>query len=189
VTGGGRATRERYVALLRGVNVNGHRPLPMRLLRELALGLGFEEVATLLQSGNLLLTAAAPPQEVRAALEGALRPLLSGPAAVAVRTAEAWKRIVEACPFPGERPQDVHVAFWLDPPAEGGRERLLARAAAVRGDDEMRLGTQEAYILYRRGMHASAVSPAFVERHLGVAVTARNWRTVHRVQEHLATPA
>src|SRR5579863_9637427 len=55
---GGRVTR--YVALLRGVNVGGKRSLPMADLRALAESLGLAEVATYIQSGNLLFSSATP---------------------------------------------------------------------------------------------------------------------------------
>ena len=46
----------RYVALLRGINVGGNKKVPMAQLRELLEGLGYTDVATLLQSGNAVFT-------------------------------------------------------------------------------------------------------------------------------------
>src|SRR5207302_1166591 len=48
------AATTRYVALLRGINVGGHAKVAMAQLRHCVAGLGFEDVRTLLQSGNLV---------------------------------------------------------------------------------------------------------------------------------------
>lgn len=72
MTGGDEQTLRR-VALLRGVNLGGGRTLPMALLRELATGLGWADVATHLQSGNLLFRAPGGADEVARALSEAVR--------------------------------------------------------------------------------------------------------------------
>lgn len=63
-----------YAVLLRGINVGGHRKVPMAELRSLLEGLGHENVRTHLQSGNAVITTGggAPEGELTAAIEGAI---------------------------------------------------------------------------------------------------------------------
>ena len=49
--------KEKYVAFLRGINVGGHHKVPMADLRKELEKLGFENVETLLNSGNIIFEA------------------------------------------------------------------------------------------------------------------------------------
>ena len=76
----------RLIALLRGINVGGNKKVPMARLRALLEGLGYTEVATLLQSGNAVFTAKEKPEAVRRALEAALKADFCFPVEVVLRT-------------------------------------------------------------------------------------------------------
>ncbi len=92
-----------YVALLRGINVNGHRMIRMADLRSLASGLGFEDVETYIQTGNVLLRSDGTEETVRSALEEALRGWFGEEVPVAVRTPEQLRDVAATCPFAPQR--------------------------------------------------------------------------------------
>jgi len=62
----------RYLVLLRGINVGGKNPVPMARLRELLEELGYEDVATYIASGNVLLRSDRTAAEIQAQIEEAL---------------------------------------------------------------------------------------------------------------------
>ena|SRR6187431_3246300 len=92
----------RYVILLRGVNVGGVT-VKMAELRELLTGLGYDEVKTVLASGNALATSDASASEVKAAVEGALKARFGYDAIVHVLTLDALRAAVDGYPFPRGR--------------------------------------------------------------------------------------
>lgn len=112
----------RYVILLRGVNVGGVT-VKMTELRELLESLGYEEVRTVLASGNALVTTAATAEAVKADVETALRARFGYSAWVHVLETDAVRGIVDAYPFErGREGWHDYVLFVLDPAVQ---ERLL----------------------------------------------------------------
>src|SRR5436853_6207191 len=89
----------RLIALLRAVNVGG-RKLPMAELRALCAGLGWEEVETYIQSGNVVFAAPGKPAALEAKLEKAIEERFGIDVPVIVRSAAEWSAYVEANPFP-----------------------------------------------------------------------------------------
>ena len=88
----------RYVILLRGVNVGGVS-VKMAELRELLTGLGYDEVKTVLASGNALATSDASASDMKATVEGALKARFGYDAIVHVLTVEELRSAVDGYPF------------------------------------------------------------------------------------------
>ncbi len=169
-----------YVALLRGINVNGQRMIPMANLREMAAALGYDRVETYIQTGNLLFESPMGPDEVRHQLEHAIMATFGFEVAVAVRSPEDIARAHADCPYqPGEG-EVVYVAFSVTPPETA---RLAAAAGGPDCGDLFTVTPTEVYILYRHGVHASALSNAYFERVLGVPMTSRNLRTLAKLAD------
>jgi uncharacterized protein (DUF1697 family) len=168
-----------YVGLLRGVNVGGHNKLPMARLRELAAEVG-EDVQTYLQSGNVVLRSGAKAADVRAALEERLATELGKPATALVLTAAQLRRVRDGNPFPDERdPTKLHVVFLAErPPAA----KLKAFDPEAWAPEELRVAGTTAYLHLPDGLGRSKLAAA-VGKLLGVAGTARNWRTVEALVE------
>lgn len=170
-----------HIALLRGINVNGKRMIPMAGLREMAKGLGYQGVESYIQTGNLLLESPLDQDEVRHQLEGAIRAAFGFDVTVAVRSPGDIDETLARCPYQPAEGEVVYVAFAVSPPTP---ERLKATADAMPDSgDRCTCTSQEVYILYREGVHASSLSNAFFERSLGIAMTSRNLRTVQKLRE------
>src|SRR6185436_6084771 len=121
----------RRVALLRAVNVGG-RKLPMAELRALCAGLGWADVGTYIQSGNLLFTADGADAAVEEALEKAIAERFGLDVPVVVRTAAQWAKLPAANPFPAaakDEPNRLMLLLSKRPPAEDAAEIIQARAA------------------------------------------------------------
>jgi uncharacterized protein (DUF1697 family) len=89
----------RLIALLRAVNVGG-RKLPMAQLRSLCGELGWEEVETYIQSGNVVFAGPGKAEAMEEKLEEAIRDRFGMDVPVAVRTASQWTQLAAANPFP-----------------------------------------------------------------------------------------
>ena len=168
-----------YVALLRAVNLPGYKQVGMTDLRELLTKLGFADVRSLLQSGNLAFRGkarASAPLERQLEAEAAKRLALE--TEFFVRTAEEWKEVIAGNPFPKEAERDPGhlVAFFLKGTADA--EHVKALQAAIKGREIVRGEGRQAYIFYPDGIGRSRLTATLIEKKLGTRGTGRNWNTV-----------
>ena len=163
-----------HVALLRAVNVGGFK-VAMADLRETARALGWTDVATHLNSGNLLLATDEDSATVGARLEAALADRYGRAVPVMVRTPDELGAVLERLPFRGDSYEErqLHVAFLAGPPAASAP----ARIEGAEGEQAIVDG-REAFLHYPNGLGRSKLTTAALERTLGVAATVRGVRTV-----------
>lgn len=171
-----------WILLLRGINVGGKNPLPMReLVRDLTT-LGLDRVRTYIQSGNAVFraagkTSAALAEEISAAIGSrhGFRPQ------VLVLSADALRSAIGRNPFPGAEaePTTVHLFFLASAPATPNTSALESARSPT---ENFNLDDQVFYLHAPDGIGRSKLA-ATAERHLGVTATARNWRTVTKLLE------
>jgi len=170
------------IALLRGVNV-GQNLLKMERLREICTGLGFKNVRTYVQSGNVVFEAPASTSKLRATLEKKLNGESRLPITVLLRTPEELISIIARNPFLKEKGIDVsrlHVTFLSEPGTKDGIEKLGAIKA---GPDRFRADGTEIYLHCPNGYGISKLSNSAIEKALGQRATTRNWNTVNKLHE------
>jgi uncharacterized protein (DUF1697 family) len=168
-----------YVALLRGINVGGHKQVSMADLRDFLRQLGLTEVRSLLQSGNLVFRSAARTgAHLERLLEAEAGKRLDLQTDFFVRTAEEWKAVVAHNPFRKEAERDpghLVVMFLKDAPDVKDVEALQA---AITGSEVVRAQGRHAYIVYPSGIGRSRLTNTLIEKKLGTRGTGRNWNTV-----------
>ena len=167
----------KWIALLRGINVGGHNKVPMAALRQLCEGLGWEEVQTFIQSGNVVFEAAGPAAKLETALERAVDERFGFSPAVLVRGAEAWATLLAANPFAaeaGDEPAKVMVAISKAALAKAAAAAIEAKGAA---GERVREAGGALWFHYPEGAGRSKIGPAAIDKAAGSPVTARNWRT------------
>ena len=170
-----------HVALIRGINVGHAKRVAMADLRALVEELGYGQVRTLLNSGNVVLSAAGEtPSDAAARIEAALAARLGVPARVTVLSAEELAVAIAENPLleVADNPSRLMVAVLADPADRAKLEPLLAQDWAP---EALAIGTRVAYLWCPQGVIASRLVPA-VSRALGDAVTTRNWATMTRLQ-------
>lgn len=175
----------RYIALLRGINVGGHNRLPMAGLRETCAELGWTEVRTFIQSGNVVFDAAGKPPALEGALETAIAARFGFAPAVIIRSAAQLKSLAEANPLPKEsakEPNRVLVGLAKEKPKAGAAEEIGSKARA--GERVVAAGGA-LWFHYPAGVGTSKLTPALIDRAAGSPVTARNWRTMTKLIEML----
>jgi uncharacterized protein (DUF1697 family) len=169
-----------YIALIRGINVGGHKKLKMADVKVLCEGLGLLDVRTHLQSGNVVFKAS---RTDRAALALELEAAFQVDAKVILRTAAELRKAVAANPMVEEAqrgPSHYVIAFLSGKPAAAAMQSLRD---AYKGPEKMELHGAELYIDYGPGMGTSKLTNALIERKLGVSATVRNWNTVTKLVE------
>lgn len=174
---------QRMVALLRGVNLGAHNRVPMATLRELVEELGYGEVRTHLQSGNVVFAAmGASAAKAAKAIEAAIERRLGLSIAVLTRTAAELADVVATNPLGSvaSNRSRLLVVFLSAPVKQDLVEAVDAEAYAP---DRFAAARQEIHVWAPRGVSETKLSHAFWEKHLGVTATGRNWNTVQRLCE------
>jgi uncharacterized protein (DUF1697 family) len=170
-----------WVALIRGINVGGHKALAMADLRALLESLGYGDVRTHLQSGNALFTTA---RASALALEGQISSRIHADLGLSVRvlirSAPELAAVVDGNPFvaDGVDPKQLMVSFLSEAPTAAQAAGIDPGAYAP---DAFKFGKRVIYLHLPNGFMESRL-PDF-DRLLGVTVTTRTWRTVTRLRE------
>lgn len=168
-----------HLALLRGINVGGHKQISMADLRDLLTQLGLADVRSLLQSGNLVFGATGRTSaQLERLLETEAEKRLALQTDFFVRTAKEWEGVVAHNPFRKEATRDpghLLVMFLKDAPSVTA---VKALQAAVTGREVLRAGGKHLYIVYPDGIGRSRLTNAVIDKRLGTRGTGRNWNTV-----------
>lgn len=176
----------RFVALLRGINVTGTNKIPMADLRGHCAGLGWEEVETYIQSGNVVFAPKGTAARLEAALEEEIEARFGLKIPVVVRSAAEWPKLVAGNPFPEaaeKEPNRLMLLLSKKPPAPAAAEAIQERAKA--GERVTRAG-DALWIHFPAGAGTSKLSPSLIDRLVGSPATSRNYRTLLKLQEMLA---
>lgn len=170
----------RYAVLLRGINVGKAKRVGMADLRELLTAKGYRNVATLLQSGNVVLDTAQSADRLRRAIEQAFAERFGFGADVIVRRREDIARVVARDPL-----RDVAtdgskyvVAFMAEPPTSPVDELLEGLDL---GEDRYVVDGAEMYIWCPGGLRDSPLMAALGKAKGGPSATVRNWNTVQKL--------
>ena len=175
----------RQIALLRGINLGSRNRVPMPELRTALGEAGYEDVATLVQSGNIVLTSAQQPKTLEREISKLVLDEFGVTAGTVVRTRDELEGVIERNPIPDgpSTPKLFQVTFFPDEPDPAAVEELNATDF---GSEQVAVIGREAYAWHPDGIQKSKLARA-----LGAGLradgTARNWNTVTKLLE-LAGP-
>jgi uncharacterized protein (DUF1697 family) len=170
----------RLVALLRGINLGSKRRVPMADLRELMTELGYEDVRTVLQSGNIVFTGA--KAKARETLETALHDRYGFKVDVVLRTMDELHAVVNDEPFGGEA-DNLTRYFVVFLPGKPNQTALKALEAKDFAPDAFKAGGRELYAWCPEGMQNSTLMRALGKPDLADTATVRNMATVKKLLE------
>jgi uncharacterized protein (DUF1697 family) len=171
------------IALLRGINVGGHNKISMSDLRALCTAIGWRDVETYIQSGNVVFRTSAAAASCEKKLEAAIANELDLDIAVVVRNAAQWSAYVHSNPFAKE--SDIEAGFVMLALAKralnaDAAQRLQERATLA---ERIMQRSEALWLHYPEGAGRSKLTPALFDKFAGSPVTARNWRTVLKLEE------
>lgn len=173
-----------YVALLRGINVGGHKIVKMDLLRAALEAMGLSDVKTYVQSGNVVFKAPLQAStKLATRIEEMVEKRFGISASVIVKTADEIGAAVKNNPFMKEKDVDVsklHVTFLSEAPAKAAVKKLEGISFPP---ERFRFGVSEIFLHCPNGVGVSKLPIQLFEKTLGVRATSRNWRTVNKLLE------
>lgn len=179
-----RTDRSSYIALLRGINLGGHKMLKMDQLRKAFEELGFSDVKTYIQSGNVVFKGPVEPPEILAKrIETRIDRQFGFPVPVVVKTAEEIGEIIRnnrLLQEEGIDPSHLHVTFLGVAPEKSALKMLDAIDAAP---DQFRCAGKVVYLHCPDGYGHSKLTNNVLERVLKAGATTRNWKTVNQLYQ------
>jgi uncharacterized protein (DUF1697 family) len=173
-----------YISMLRGINVGGHKLIKMEKLRALFEALGFEQVKTYIQSGNVVFkTKKTSTSVLSRRIEENILSHFGFSASVISRSSDEMAQTIARNPFlmeSGIDQEKLHVMFLSDAPAPAALKKLSDLTAAP---DQCRCLGREIYFYLPNGVSGSVLMKTPVDRILAVVTTTRNWRTVNQLHQ------
>ncbi len=173
-----------YIALLRGINVNGQKLMSMEKLRSLLEDLGLTGVTTYIQSGNVVFQAGRVAHfTLEKKIKTSILDIFGFSVPVMVKTKEEWEEIISRNPFMGKKGIDesfLHVTLLSDTPNQSVVDEIMA---GEYGMDECILSGKVAYLYCPNGYGKTKLSNSFFEKQTKLIATTRNWKTVLKLRE------
>ena len=183
-------TTHTYISMLRGINVSGQKMIKMTELKVLYESLRLNNVATYIQSGNVIFQSKEKdPVSLGDAIEKAIERTFGFSVTVVLRQPAEFQRVINKCPFLGSAKIDesrVYVTFLKSRPASA-----LVKAMALvpnKSNDTYQISGNEIYLHCPDGYGKTMLSIAFFEKYLKVPATTRNWKTVQTLLAMSSAP-
>jgi uncharacterized protein (DUF1697 family) len=168
--------------LLRGINVGGNNKVPMSDLKVMLADLGYEDIKTILNSGNAVVDTSDSPAEAESAVSQAIASRLGLKIDVMARTHKELAAVVKADPLGSlaTNPSHYAVAFLRSEPPKNALEAVDPETYAP---ECWKLIGRELFIWYANGQAKTKLVGGFWEKQLKMAATARNWNTVVKLRD------
>lgn len=171
---------ETYIALLRGINVSGQKKVNMKLLKEMFETLGFQDVQTYIQSGNVVFRSKKTPvKKLVKQIQEEILKVFGFEVRVLIRTQAALQAVVESCPFVKEKGSEedkIYIVFLDEEPKPENIEKLNTVNYAP---ERFTISGLTLYFYCPNGYGKAKLNNNLFESKLKVAATTRNWRTVN----------
>jgi len=175
----------RYITLLRGINVGGRNKLKMQALREALQTSPLENIRTYIQSGNILFGTqdTIPTQQLEQQIHQIIEKKFGYDLPILVMQKAYLEETIQHNPFVQRGVDEIkylHVTFLAAAPEEEALETLRQRDS---GTEEWQYDNQRLYLFYPDGYGRSKMNNNFFEKKLKVAATTRNWKTCLRLHK------
>jgi uncharacterized protein (DUF1697 family) len=173
----------KHIALLRAINVSGKNKLPMKDLAAMFVAAGCRDVATYIQSGNVVFSApAAVLKKLPQAISQRIADAFGHKVPVVIRSHEQIAAVIRENPFlkAGEQEKTLHVVFLADLP---GTEAVAKLDPQRSPPDRFIVAGQHIYLHLPNGAGQSKLTNAWLDSKLSTISTARNWNTVLKLYE------
>ncbi|HLV38647.1 DUF1697 domain-containing protein [Xanthomarina sp.] len=163
------------IVLIKGINVGGHKKVPMAELRELLIKSGFENVQTYIQSGNVILDSSEKGNSIEIKIQKAIMTHFGFEVSVLVKTRQDLKRIFDACPFSDEEKRSSYFMLLHDAPDD---DLIKLASKKTYEGEEYKIINDCIYFFSEKGFGQAKFNASFFERKLKTFATARNYNTM-----------
>ncbi len=165
-----------YIALLKGINVGGHKKVPMAELRKLLTKSGFYNVKTYIQSGNVIVQSL---EENIKKIEEEIRNIIAlhfgFNVSVLIRRGVDLQRIFNDCPFSEEKKINSYFTILQDIP---DKDLVKIASKKVYEGEEYKIINDCIYFYCEKGYGRAKFNINFFEKELKTIGTARNYNTM-----------
>lgn len=172
-----------YIAILRGVNVSGKNKLNMAEFRVSLENLGFTNVRTYIQSGNVVFeTTKTSPKKLSEMIQKIIVSYFGFSTSVIVKPPLEINKTIENNPFLKQKnadPSKCHVTFLSKLPRKVDLEKIIE----IKSEDQIICSGQDIYLYCPNGYGRTKLTNNFLEKLLGISATTRNWKTVTHLYE------
>lgn len=171
----------KYIAILRGINVGGHRKILMADLKVLFEKLKCKNVRTYIQSGNVVFESSEKglPQKITTAIKTAY----NFDVPVIIRTAEEFEHVATSNPFLKDKSINIerlHLTFLSDIPTKEALENFYQKDISP---DQIEIDGKDIFGCVLARFSDSKLTNNLFEKTLKVSATTRNWKTVSKLLE------
>ena len=174
----------RYISILRGINVGGNRKILMAALKSALEKVGFQDVQTYIQSGNVIFDSKETDNRMlEVQIQEIIAETFGFDVPVIVRTSGEWAESIVNNPFLKENDQDIeklHLTFLKDQPSSENLEKISSLEFLP---DRFQVVGKEVFVYCKNGYGRSKITNDFFEKKLKVQATTRNWKTVLKLHE------
>jgi uncharacterized protein (DUF1697 family) len=180
----------RYIAFLRAINVGGYRKIKMENLRNMFEEMGFENVQTYIQSGNVVFDSDKSDTMILSkSIEKKIESEFGHDVPVMIRTSKVLEKLINENPFDGknEDPFRLYVTFFLEPPSPQKQKELIDLSSNIEKFDFV--DGDLFSLIDKKTDQKVNFSNGYVEKIIGIPGTGRNWRTVNKMVEMSRRPA
>lgn len=171
-----------FIAILRGINVNGQKIIKMDKLKDLFVHLNFKNVKTYIQSGNSIFQSENTDcQDLEKQIQQTILSNFGFEVPTMVKSKTDWQTLAKNNPFVDERAIDItklHVTFLSEIPEQGLIEKI---EQGNYGADQWIIIDKTIYLFCPDGYGNTKLSNNFFENKLKVTATTRNWKTVNEL--------
>lgn len=175
----------KYISILRGINVGGKRKILMADLKALYEQLGFTNITTYIQSGNVLFDVATKEnsKQIGIKISKAIFDKYGFEVPVIIRTIDEIEKAIKNNPFLKNQAVDtanLHLTFLEDIPDISHHQKIIEIEFPA---DKFQIIGKDVFIACAGKYSDSKLTNAFFESKLKVAATTRNWQTVNKLME------
>jgi uncharacterized protein (DUF1697 family) len=171
-----------YIALLRGINVSGQRMIKMDALREMFADLGFKNIQTYIQSGNIIFQSdQVDCQNLSAAISNKIRDQFGFEVYVMVLKPGELAPVLENNPFLKIRTEEItglYITLLSQEPEQSNIDKINSRTYIP---DKFIISGKTVYLFCPNGYGRTKLTNSFFENKLKVIATTRNWKTINEL--------
>jgi uncharacterized protein (DUF1697 family) len=172
-----------FIAMLRGINVSGQKLIKMERLRTAFADMGFQNVRTYIQSGNVIFETEEPAAGLSTKIQKKILKEFGFDVEVVTKSAKEMADIVKRNPLAKDTALDekrLYVTFLADDPPRNAVE--LLQPLATNGEAFHIVG-RAVYGYFPNGYGETKFSNPAIEKKLGCKATTRNWKTTKMLME------
>lgn len=174
--------RTTFISILRGINVSGQRVIKISALKKMYENIGFENVQTYLQSGNVIFRSKEKETKViEEILTSEIKKVFDFVVPVIVLETDTLQTIIQNNPFMHDKQKDdsfFHVTFLAETTVKIDEENIVSKK---QNGEEIEFSSNAVYLYCPNGYGRTRLNNNFLESYLNVKATTRNWKTANEL--------